>query len=445
MKRRIVSPLVAAMLAAALLTPEASHAVMDDLVKQALALAESGKGKEAFDMLAPKEAERAGDPDFDTVLGIAANQAGDFPRAVFALERVLSVQPENTRARAELGRALFAVGDSKGAKTLLEQTKQAGIPVEAAKTIDQFLKAIERVEEAGQNSYKGYVEFGIGNDTNANSGPAVTSVAVPAFAGLVLALNPTGVKKDSNFYTFGGGMSGRYVIDSRWSLIGNFSGNIRANSASGADVFDTQQIDVNAGAAYRVERDDYSLVAQVSDNSVDHRVARRGVGAVGEWTHRFDGFRQITSYAQYTRLTYPGQNLRDADRYVLGGSYAHLFSTGLLAFAGAYVGEEAERNSGVPHLGHKFYGVRGGLQKPLMPNLAAFGTVGYERRNFGGTDPLFLVTRHDDQYNVNIGLSWSPYASWRVTPQVSWTRSSSNVIVNDYEKRVMSVTARREF
>ena len=98
-----------------------SHAlaVVDATVVEARALIERGQPQQAFDLLAPFEAPRAGDPDFDTVLGIAANETGQFTRAVFALERALSVQPENARARAELGRALFAVGDNRASRRVL--------------------------------------------------------------------------------------------------------------------------------------------------------------------------------------------------------------------------------------------------------------------------------------------------------------------------------------
>ena len=67
------------------------HSEVDALVRNARTLLDKGQAKEAFELLEPQETPRAGDPDFDTVLGIAANETGQFTRAVFALERVLSV------------------------------------------------------------------------------------------------------------------------------------------------------------------------------------------------------------------------------------------------------------------------------------------------------------------------------------------------------------------
>ena len=59
----------------------------------------------AYKLLLPYESERAGNPEFDYLLGIAALDAGDPERAIFALERVLAVQPDNLQARAEIARA----------------------------------------------------------------------------------------------------------------------------------------------------------------------------------------------------------------------------------------------------------------------------------------------------------------------------------------------------
>src|SRR6187402_83907 len=129
-----------------------AHAEVDALVSSARTLLDQSQAQKAFDLLEPQEAARAGDPDFDTVLGIAANETGQFTRAVFALERVLAVQPGNSRARAELGRALFSVGDTKASRQVLMETKRDDIPAEAAATIDQFLQVIDQAEDAARSS-----------------------------------------------------------------------------------------------------------------------------------------------------------------------------------------------------------------------------------------------------------------------------------------------------
>ena len=189
------------------------HAEIDAVVRDARALLDKGQATPAFDLLEPLEAARAGDPDFDTVMGIAANETTQYTRAIFALERVLSVQPENSRARAELGRALFSVGDTQAARKVLLETKKDNIPTEAAATIDQFLRAIDRAEESARSSIRSYVEASAGYDSNVNSGPGNANVAVPAFGGLILTLNNAGVATKDNFATLGAGVYARYVVD----------------------------------------------------------------------------------------------------------------------------------------------------------------------------------------------------------------------------------------
>lgn len=421
-----------------------AHAEVDALVTSARTLLDQSQAQKAFDLLEPQEAARAGDPDFDTVLGIAANETGQYTRAVFALERVLAVQPSNSRARAELGRALFSVGDTKASRQVLMETKQDNIPAEAAATIDQFLQAIDRTEEAARSSVKPFLEASIGYDTNINSGPGNPNVAVPAFGGLIFTLNPAGVETKDAFATLGGGLSARYVVDPRWSLIGNVYGNARVNAKY--NDFNTGQVDVNFGASYRYDKHEFSGVVQAGTYTVAGSRARDQQGLVGEWTYRIDGFRQWSTYIQWGDLTYPGQSLRDATRTVVGTSYAHAFrDSNVIVFAGGYVGTEKERASGVPHLGHDLVGLRAGAQKTLSDAWALFGSVSYEDRKYGGADPLFLVTRHDKQWNLNLGANWVPAKLWRVTPQLTLTTVKSNVAISDYNRSLFSVTVRRDF
>jgi hypothetical protein len=431
-------------LAVTVCASQPAWAEVDALVREAQDLIAKGQAQQAFALLEAKEPQRSGDPDFDLTLGTAAIQTTKFSRAIFALERVLLVQPENSQARVELGKALFSVGDSKEARAVLSQTKEQGVPVEVAKTIDQFLQAIDKVDEAGRSSIKGYVDAGLGFDSNVNGGPSDSAIAVPSFGGTIVTLNAAGTKTSAWFSTLGAGLSGRHVVDSSWSLIGSLNGNGRWNAAN-ASQFDSLQMDANGGASYRVNRNEYSLVVQAVSNDVNGARERNQVGLVGEWIYRLDGFRQFSTYAQVSQLRYPQQGLRDAQRNVLGTSYAHLFRNGLMVFGGVYFGSENESSSGVSYLGHNLTGIRGGAQKPFNDSLAAFMTVGVEDRTFGGKDPLFLVGRQDQQTDLALGLSWVPAKSWRVTPQLAYSRTASNIAINDFNKASATVTVRREF
>jgi len=424
-----------------LLAGVGAHAELDDLVRKALAMTESGQSKQAYELLEPFEVQRAGDPDFDTVFGIAANQSGEHARAIMALERATIVQPANARARAELGRAMFAVGDSKTARALLQQAKEQGAPPQAALTIDQFLRAIDVAEAQMQSSAKAYVEVALGRDSNISSGPANANVAVPNIGGVVLAANT--VKRSATFGNLAAGVSARHIVDSRWSLVGNASINKRLNANE--SVFNNRQVSLFGGASYRLDRQEFTAALAYEDYNLNGATNRSLRGLVGEWSFRMDDAREVGAYVQHSLLHYPGQPLRDAHRTVIGGSYAQQFDSGIVAWGGVYAGRENESASGVPHLGHHMFGLRTGVQKTIRADMSAFVALNHERRGYGGRDPFFLVTRHDNQTTLAIGLNWVPAKTWRVSPQLNLIRNDSTVIVNDYNRTSLSVSARKEF
>jgi hypothetical protein len=442
MTTRLLRAPLAALLLSLCLAPVAVHAQADAVVREALAMTESGRARQAYDMLEPLEVQRAGDPDFDTVFGIAANLVGEHARAVMALERATQVQPGNARARAELGRAMFAVGDSKSARVLLEQAKSQGAPAVAALTIDQFLRAIDMAESLMRSTWRGYVSFGLGHDSNLSSGPADANVAVPALGGAV-TLAANAVKQGASFGHVAAGISGRHVIDSRWSVIGSAGYNHRINF--GASDFNNSQLNLEGGAAYRVDRQEYSVVAVHEDYRVDGATNRSQNGLVGEWVYRINNQQEAGAYLQYSNLQYPGQRQRDAQRVVVGASYAQQLGDGWLAWGGVYLGSEHEKAANQPHQGHRMGGLRAGAQKTFSDSLAAYASLNYERRNYGGQDPFFLAQRQDRQLSLGLGLNWVPVKSWRVTPQLTHVRNQSTVVINDYDRTSLSVSARYEF
>jgi outer membrane protein len=422
-----------------------AHAQVENVLPKAQALNAQGQWLEAFKLLEPSEAQRAGDPAFDIQIGIAANGAAQYMRAILALERVIAVQPTNALAHAELGRALFAVGDTVGARTQLNESKRLGASGQMVVAVDSILQSIDRAEGEYKSSVRGYFEASLGRDSNANSGPSDPNVAIPSFGGLVVTLDPSGVKTVSGFGNVSGGLLGRYVVDPRWSLIGNAHATMRRYNIS-ASQFDIDRQSLLTGVNYREERNELTMALTLDVTKLNQALARRQSGVVGEWTHRIDQYQQISTFFQAYRLRHPDdQSARDGTRRTLGANYAYTFRNDLIVYGGLYGGTESVLRDDLPHLGHRFFGLRIGAQKPLTESISAFGSASYENRLFGATEPTFLAVRKDNQVNLSAGVHWVPEPLWRVTPQLSLVRTDSNIVINEFDKRVISVTARREF
>ena len=421
-----------------------AQAEIDSTVKEATAMMLAGQPDAAFDRLAPQEAPRAGDTDFDLALGLAANQAHKFSRAIFALERVLLVQPNNAQAATELARALFAVGKGDEARAMLTRARADGAPVEVGTSLDHFLQALDKVDTRGRSSFKAFVEGGLGSDDNVNSAPNDSSVSVPAYGGTVVPLNADGIKTSASFAVLRGGVSNRYALNPQWSLFGKLGAALRANDGS-ANQFDTKNYAGLGGAAYRHEKNEFSLGLRVATDDLYSNSFRQQSGVLGEWIYRLDGFRQFGTFVQLGDVRYSSQSARDAKRQVLGTTYAQIFPSGLTAYGGVYLGTERTFDPLANALGHNLSGLRIGVQKRWSTAVSVFANAGYEQRTFSGDDALFQVTRGDQQSTLDLGLSWIPAPLWRITPQLSLVHTQSNIAINQFDKNSVSVIARRDF
>jgi hypothetical protein len=437
MLRAVIRFIIAGVLLCASAT---SHA--DAVTDRAKALLERQDAKAAYDLLLPLEPQRAGDPLYDYLLGIAALDAGDPERGVFALERVLAQQPDNALARAEIARAYYVLGQTEAARQEFETVRKAAIPEDAKATVDRFLSAIA----AGEGTrIDGYAEVSVGYDSNVSSAVATSQIAIPAFGGAAFTLDPSLRERGDQFVNLAGGVNFTRKLNQAWSLVGGGAAYMRVNTD--ATQFNTNTLDATLGVRYRRGLEAFTLGAQGQYFGVDGGRYRNAVGAVGQWQHAFDEHTQATLFGQFVQLRYESQPVRDADRSVLGLAFAHAFQGGYAPaiFASVYGGEEKAVDPNFPHLGHKPVGVRMGGQLRLGGGWSAYGSASYERRKYEGTEPLFLAVREDKQTDVIAGVSylWRPRTT--VFGQVSYTDNSSTIPLNDFDRTITSVGVRFSF
>lgn len=430
-------------LLAAVLFCASSALAQDATLDRARALIQAKQGRAAYELLAPLEQQRAGEPDYDYLLGVAAIDAEQYTRAVFALERVLAVRPDHPQARAEIARAYFVMGENKVARQEFESVKRTRPPAEVATTIDQFLNALDARERSRRSGLSGFIEAGIGTDSNVSAATSTSSFAIPAFPGLLFNLAPAAQKQKDDFVTLSGGLFGRYALGNTYSLIGTGSFEQRANAD--IDRFDTGTLNASAGVSRTDEANEFTVAAQLQSYSVDHEEFRNAVGGVAQWRRNITQRDQATVYLQYARLAYPDQEIRDADRTVIGGAWAHSYGGLSAAFAGVYGGREEPREDNVPHLGHDLWGVRIGGQLGFGSKFILSATASYENREYGGPDPLFLEERHDKETQVRLAANYLITRSWTAIAALTAIDANSNIVVNDYKRNIASVSLRYDF
>lgn len=418
-------------------------ALGDELTDRAQALLERGKASAAFQILDSVESARAGDVNFDLLFGIAAVDAGQNTRGVFALERVLAVEPNNTRARVEIARAYLALGETTTARQEFESAQKQGVPPEVSATIDRYLDAVGRLDNVSRPTVGGYLEASLGYDTNVNAATNRSSIAIPGFGGLPFTLADDSRAKAAGFATLGGGLSLRAPISNEVAVVGGLSGSLRNNF--GASQFDNLSADAYVGLVLTKDKHVFSLNAQYNQYELENDRYRTASGVSGQWQYNLDARNQLSAFIQYSNLDYATQSIRNANRWVAGGAFAHAFRGGEVAYASAYLANERPHDGDAHALGFEGGGVRLGGQLNFDAKTVLFANGSIEYRRYGAEDSLFLVTRKDTQYDLVLGASYAPARNWKVTPKLGWTFNDSNTEINRYDREFISLTVRRDF
>lgn len=425
-----------------LLVVASGAALCDELTDRARQLLEQRRAREAYELLLPHESERAGNVEYDYLLGIAANDAGEAERAVFALERVLALEPQNHLARAEIARAYLALGERDAARREFETVRGQPIPEAAKASIERFLAAIRA---ADTTRVDGFIEFGGGYDTNVNAATSAAQVALPLFGGAIATLDPLTTRRADSFGALAGGIYVTHKLAEAWALVGNASGSARLHPHE--DQFDQMTLDASLGARWSHGSDALTLGGQLQSFQLDYARYREVAGAVAQWQHSYDDNRQISLFGQHARLRYPTQNIRDADRDVLGIAYGHAFTVRYapVLFGSAYAGRERPLASEVPNVGYDLWGVRVGAQLSFGRGWGVFASAAYEERDYGGPEAIFLETRRDRQTDLGLGASYLLRAHTTVIAQVAYTDNRSNIPISKFDRTVAGVSVRFTF
>jgi outer membrane protein len=435
---------VVVLLLLAHLAPVSVYA-QSSLLNRARALMADGDPQAAYEVLTPHESSLAGDPGFDYLLGIAAMDSGNLTHSVFALERVLAVEPGNVLARAEIARVYLMLGELRTSRREFETvSKSADLPPAARNTVERYLTAFRATPEEGAD-FKAFLAVTIGWDSNVNAASDISSVAIPGAGGAIFILDPAAREVDDAFATVAGGASVSYPLTDRLRL--NAGLNAYSKFLSDQTQLETQSVNGYAGLDFTQGDTVFTVAAQGEQFRLDRDGYRNAFGGLLQVRHLISNVNQFTGYAQYARLEYPDQSFRDGNRFTLGGAYSSILP-GRFAptgFIGAFGGLEEPDSGNFDFLKYRFAGVRMGGRLRFNPQTSLFGFFNYERRFYDAADPLFNVRREENHYGVRVGSDYAFARRWTLTPAVDYIRSDSDIPIYTYDRWIISATVRVDF
>ena len=425
----------------AALAASPAWATVDPLVSQALALEQQGKPGEAFILLAPQAATRAGDPDFDYALGLAAADSHHPGEAIAAFERVLAVQPDNSRARAEIARVYAMSGDIDSARDAFDTVQNdPTVPDPVRNRIGKLVRDYDRQIGGGGTSLTGFGEAEAGYDSNVNTATGLTSITLPIFAFLGPAsLNGAATRMHDGFYQLQGGISAASGLSRQDKVYASVLGNWRDNFNSSQ--FDQAAVTGTAGISHTIVGGPIvSLSGQLQRFWLGHNGYRTAIGGIARAAVPQAGGTALSFQGQYFRYNYDGDQSKDADRITGSVDYS-----GKRWFAGIGGGRERTIRAAARHLGYWFAAAQAGAELPVDDRLAVLVGGSVEHRDYRATDPLFLRDRRDTQADASLGLRYIVAPGISLRPRATYTRNFSDIALYDFSRVTASLALRAEF
>lgn len=429
------------------LLPLAAQATPADDAKVLLA---AGKSAEGAALLEKNLAQHLEDSEYNYLLGIALLDSGKPGAAVFALERVLSLNPQHGPARAELARALIALTEFDAARQELLQVKQTPMPAEVATRVDGLLAELDKAianrasQGRGAATFAAYVEGELGYDTNINAATNSSSVLIPLF-GLPASLNGYARSQASWVTGINTGLAAQKRVSDDVDVFGRVDARFRYHPNK--EEFATTSLAAAGGV--RLTRGVDQFTAGVS-----HMVYYIGqyrndeqYGVFAQWQRELGRQDVVGAFGQYLRANHPIATALNTGLYLIGGTWTHAYFTkgDPRMTLTAWVADDQERNALDSTVGRTFHGVKAAGEYSLQEDWKAFGSVAVQSSRYGGQSPFFSVKRQDSRYDLNVGLAYKPEKTWTITGQYLYLRNDSNIAVNDFSRQQILFSARRDF
>ena len=406
-------------------------------------LIREGQSAAAYAELAPHEAERAGDPRYDYLLGLAALENGQAALATVAFERVLAVQPQHLGARLDMARAHFQLGQDSLAREELETLRGMDPPPAARRAIDTYLQALDR--RADPTRWQAWVEAGLGYDTNVNNATSAGALFVPALGASVSIATSSTARQDL-FAETRAGASVRHRVSPRFSLLAGGDAGVRWHD----DVKDLDTADYGGyvGAETRFGQDTVTASVRYGRTRLDYDPYRDNLGLELLWRRPLSPRTALVSFAQHSALRYQqaADKPNDSNLFLAGVGLQHaLDEAGTTVVSLGGFGGVDDAVSGRSDGDRNLVGVRAAAQHSLRHDVDVFASGSAQVSSYHETNPLFQVERVDHLYGLGAGVSWRFLPGWSLRSEVAYSRNKSNTSTNDYTRTELGVRVRRSF
>lgn len=420
----------------------------DDVLKQAEFLLNNKQIVQAYDLLAPLEDQRAGDPNYDYIYGMVLLEAGEASRAAFAFERCLGAEPNNGPCRVQMARTHIALGETNSSRKELETVKEYNPPPEVQNLVDRYLGITKQVEDNKKRQINSFIEMGMAYDSNINSATENSKIAIPSFGNFPIFLTVPH-RESSSVLKTQAGSSLQYQINP--DLIALVDGSLNYYTFFDNNNFDYYTLDANAGLLKNIGNYSVQGKLQLQTMGLDGQAYRNVMGLLTQVQKPLGETKQIAAFGQYNQLRYDTQKARDANRFTLGVAYSQQLEMRFSPtfYTSFYTGQENTTNSASDYFSNSFNGLRVGGSLNYQDNLRFNSHISFEQRDYKQANqylmPFKNIKRQDDEINLELSVTWQMNAKYRLQPRYNYSQNNANIAINDYKRHVVGVDLHLDF
>lgn len=416
-----------------------AQAANPQLLQEAQTLLSEGKPLEAFDLLSPFEFNYAGEVEYDYLLGLSLLDSGEPGQSVFAFQRVLAVDPNFAGARIELARAYFDMSQFTQSRAEFITLQDQSPPESVQLVITQYLTAIQNRTLSKKEGWSGYVQLGLGRDSNANNATNVNSF-------LGFSLTEQSRETSSSLVSTIGGVS--YDIPVSYFRTYYIRSNLNNRDYNDASFASSFSYDISAGIKQSFKNSDSLGVSlQAYSAEVNGASNSKGLNLNSQYNFNFSASNQLGIFLRLGNIDYIETfDVKDVTQTILGTSWAHVFNTNLRpSLITTLIGGQDDAELSTSPYSRSYTGARITLAVAMTHRANLFTSIGTSSSTYDGQFFGLAGDREDDSSDFSLGTSWRFNKTWTLKALLNLVENKSSIDIFTYDKTEVLFIARSDF
>lgn len=367
-------------------------------------------------------------------LAQAEYQRGNLTEAVFALERVLAIDPANEIAKATLARVYMDLKEYRLAKNIYHDLILLG-----SEFSPEARAGLRKIRVRERLSHRGVLGFELTYDNNILSVTEDTQIFVPAFNQTV-DLSADHSKKEGTRNRFYGGGILNYRLNNQVGISGR-------GLVSEARDGELNQRLMSAGLGVS-----YGRGQELAQFSIDYlALDADGVDGMQDFgtklslSRAWGNQRRVSAYTRLNITEYEDQKVKNDRRLWFGGDFSQKVSGKVEAGFGVYKTEDVDRSESFRFLDFNSAGAKVTGAYFMTPVLRFDAVLGFDRVRYLADRADFQKTRKDDRYSLQVKSQLSLGDATRIRVTAAAYHNDSNLTINDYERETIGVSVERFF